>query len=126
MSSHGDPNSDRYSSSASPAINQEITSPPAFAPIFSSHHQHHHHHLHARPEPGPSLKRPGSPLLRKTQSFKLDEGYGEGAEESQSFQDSHLDSQDTARDGYSLGSPSGVADVKVPDWMMELSDDVRK
>ncbi|KAF3912022.1 Beta-TrCP [Orbilia brochopaga] len=80
-----------------------------------------------RPDPGPSLKRPDSPLLRKTHSFRLDEGYGEGAEESQPFQDSHCDSQDTVRDGYSSpGSPSGAAEVRVPRWMMELSDDVRK
>ncbi|KAF3926368.1 Beta-TrCP [Arthrobotrys entomopaga] len=140
MSSHGDSHSDRYSSIHSPPI---ITSPPNYialsTPVFSSHHIPSQASSSAssassssslslaRTEPGPSLKRPGSPLLRKTHSFKLDEGYGEGAEEAQSFQDSHLDSQDTVRDGhYHSGSPSGAAEVKVPDWMMELSDDVRK
>ncbi|KAF3187885.1 hypothetical protein TWF225_004100 [Orbilia oligospora] len=94
-------------------------------------HLHHHH-----PPPSSSsssssssasatstsLKRPGSPLLRKTHSFKLDEGYGEGVEEPQPIiiNDSSRTSKYPAS-----SSSSGVADVKIPDWMLELADDVR-
>ncbi|KAK6536191.1 hypothetical protein TWF281_000435 [Arthrobotrys megalospora] len=139
MSSHGDPHHDRFHT-ASPATVDihsslpEFTSPPPafshlptpiFPPSSSASSSGTSHALSTaslpRSEPGSSLKRPGSPLLRKTHSFKLDEGYGEGVEESQPFHDSHQ----TARGSAYAASSSGIADVKIPDWMMELGDDVR-
>lgn len=81
--------------------------------------------------PGPSNLSslpPNSPILRKAQSFRQDEGYGEGIEESQSFQDNPNDySQDTVRD-FDQHPPahSGLGEVRIPPWMMELNDDVRQ
>ncbi|KAJ6259791.1 Beta-TrCP [Drechslerella dactyloides] len=150
MSADGDPLSDRYSPIASPDRHPDFQSTSAFPTIstaaFSSSSSSSASASSSaaaaaadppsvlsrqsslpRPDPGPSLKRPGSPLLRKTHSFKLDEGYGEGAEESQSFQETHCESQDAAHDDYRPpDSPSGAAEVRVPRWMMDLSDDVRK
>ncbi|KAK6509195.1 hypothetical protein TWF481_003956 [Arthrobotrys musiformis] len=80
--------------------------------INNHHHLHHLHHLHqsspSSSSSGPSSSSSSSashavlsPLLRKTHSFKLDEGYGEG-----------------------LDDPSSK-NIKIPDWMLELADDVR-
>lgn len=134
MSSNGDSLPDRQSA-ASPTLSSSFNrtiSPVPFnyhltTSVFSpTSYSSVHRTSPTASEPGPSsLKRPGSPLLRKTQSFKLDEGYGEGIEESHAFQDPGLgDSQESAR---ANGSPSSnLADIKVPDWMLELSDDVRQ
>ncbi|KAF3930934.1 Beta-TrCP [Dactylella cylindrospora] len=127
MSSNGDPHLDRNSATATPTIDREFTTPhpSTYAATSTSLFSSIGHHQPAS-EAGPSLKRPGSPLLRKTHSFRLDEGYGEGVEESQSFQDSQGESRENIRDVDQFShSPSGVPDIPIPDWMMELSDDVR-
>ncbi|RVD80957.1 uncharacterized protein DFL_008840 [Arthrobotrys flagrans] len=132
MSSHGDPHHDSTIIDRTHLLHRELGSPqtPAFSsPIFPPSSSSPSSHaipvssLQRRDPPSssslPSLKRPGSPLLRKAHSFKLDEGYGEGVEEPQPVGDTSRTSK------YAASSSSGVADVKIPDWMLELTDDVR-
>ncbi|EWC44798.1 hypothetical protein DRE_06436 [Drechslerella stenobrocha 248] len=123
MSSDGDPLSDRYTSIASPDLDRQLVSPLSTTGFLSAAAASTES-SNPRPEPGSSLKRPGSPLLRKAHSFRLDEGYGEGAEESQSFQEGNCGSQDTEGHDYNPpGTPSSASEVRVPRWMMELNDD---